>query len=235
VAGLKRKVEESQAETFVTQQDALRGTIKAQIDTRLAELARVQQELARVGREEDGRLAGIMAEPRRDILTQTLALHALFKAGEQGGRFAVYTYLILTLLFMLVDTIPLVVKFFTKAGPYDTLLDRDEVSYDAEHRAFLGSHRRYMERLAGGNLIAVTRNKRLEAALVEGVEHSRAAREFLDSLVEMERAFAEKMRVDEESARQAGPESLAAVEAMKKRFYDELNHRMEDFFARQTS
>ena len=43
-----------------------------------------------------------------------------------------------------------------------------------------------MDQLASGNLIAITRNKRLEHALVDGVEHSRAAREFLDSMIEME-------------------------------------------------
>ena len=48
----------------------------------------------------------LRAEPRRDILTQTLALHALFQAGNEGGQFAFYTYVILTLLFMLVVTIP---------------------------------------------------------------------------------------------------------------------------------
>lgn len=235
VAALKRRVEEDQAGAFVTQQNALRETIKQQIDTRLVELGRIQQDLARIGEEERRRIDAVQAEPRRDILTQTLALHALFKAGEKGGVFAFYTYLVLTSLFMLVDTIPLIVKFFTKAGPYDTLLDRDEVAFDAEHRAFLDSHRRYMDQLASGNLIAVTRNKRLETALVDGVEHSRAAREFLDSLIEMEKAFAEKVRFEQGTARLGGPESIAALEAMKKRFYDELNHRMETFFARQAT
>lgn len=234
VSSLKRKVEEDQAGAFVSQQNGLRETIKEQIDTRLAELARVQQDLGRVGDEEKQRIDAIQTEPRRDILTQTLALHALFKAGEKGGVFAFYTYLVLTLLFMLVDTIPLIVKFFTKAGPYDTLLDRDEVAFDAEHSAFLESHRRYMKQLSSGNLIAVTRNKRLERALVDGVEHSRAAREFLDSLIEMEKSFAEKVRVEQGSSL-GGAESIAALEAMKKRFYDELNHRMETFFARQAT
>lgn len=234
VSKLKRRVEEDQAGAFVSQQNALRETIKQQIDTRLGELARVQQDLGRVGEEEKQRIDAIQTEPRRDILTQTLALHALFRAGEKGGVFAFYTYLVLTLLFMLVDTIPLIVKFFTKAGPYDTLLDRDEVAFDAEHSAFLESHRRYMKQLSSGNLIAVTRNKRLETALVDGVEHSRAAREFLDSLIEMEKSFAEKVRVEQGSSL-GGADSIAALEAMKKRFYDELNHRMETFFARQAT
>jgi len=230
VAGLKQKVESDQAGQFVTQQNSLRETIKQQIDTRLAELNRVQGELAAVGTEESNRLAALRAEPRRDILTQTLALHALFQAGNQGGQFAFYTYVILTLLFMLVDTIPLMVKFFTKPGPYDSLVDRDEITFDTEHRAFRQSRTRYMEQLASGNLIAVTRNPRLENALVDGVEHTRAAREFLDSLVEMEKSFAEKMRVEEQFIGMAESDKRAAFEAIKRRFYDDLHHRMEIFF-----
>ncbi len=233
VAALKRQVEENQAETFVVQQNALRDTIKQQIDTRLEELDRAQNELAAVASEERTRIDAMIAEPRKDILTQTLALHGLFRAGNEGGQFAFATYVVLTLLFMLVDTIPLIVKFFTKPGPYDTLLDRDEISFDGEHRAFRASHARYMETLASGNLMGVTRNKRLENALLDGVEHSRAAQEFLDSLIQMEKSFAEKMRLEQEEAFHAGPEKLAALEAIKKRFYEDMQHRMETFFTGQ--
>lgn len=232
VAGLKRKVEADQADQFVTQQNALRETIKMQIDTHLMELRRVQEELASVANEEVGRLSSIRSEPRRDILTQTLALHMLFKAGNQGGQFAFYTYIVLTLLFMLVDTIPLIVKFFTKPGPYDTLVDRDEITYESEHRAFRTNHGRYMEQLSAGNLIAVTRNQRLEHALVDGVEHTRAAREFLDSLIEMEKSFADKMKLEEQTIGVAESDKRAALEAIKRRFYDDLHNRMEIFFSR---
>jgi hypothetical protein len=78
--------------------------------------------------------------------------------------------------------------------------------------------------------MAVTSNRRLESALLDGVEHSRAAREFLDSLIEMEKAFAEKIRMEQETAREKTPESLAALEAMKVRFYEDLHRRMETFF-----
>ncbi len=230
VAGLKQKVEQDQAEQFVTQQNALRDTIKQQIDARLSELERTQQELASVAKEESNRLDAMRAEPRRDILTQTLALHGLFRAGNEGGRFAFTTYLVLIALFMLVDTIPLIVKFFTKPGPYDTLVDRDEITFDSEHRAFRQSRSRYMEQLASGNLIAVTRNQRLEHALVDGVEHTRAAREFLDSLIEMEKAFAAKMKLEEDTIGVAESDKRAALEAIKKRFYDDLHNRMEIFF-----
>ncbi len=230
VAALKQKVESDQADQFVTQQNSLRETIKQQIDTHLVDLQRTQDELAAVGTEESNRLAAIRAEPRRDILTQTLALHRLFKAGNEGGQFAFYTYIVLTMLFMLVDTIPLIVKFFTKPGPYDTLVDRDEMTYDSEHRAFRETRSRYMEQLTSGNLIAVTRNRNLEHALVDGVEHTRAAREFLDSLVEMERSFSQKMRAEEEHISLHDTDKRAAIDAIKKRFYDDLHHRMELFF-----
>jgi hypothetical protein len=186
--------------------------------------------LAALTREEAERLSAMRAEPRRDILTQTLALHTLFKAGDQGGQFAFYTYVVLTLLFMLVDTIPLIIKFFTKPGPYDTLVDRDEITFDSEHRVFRETRGRYMEQLSRGNLISVTRNPRLEHALVDGVEHSRAAREFLDSLIEMERSFAEKMLIEEEQIAMGQSDKRAMLEAIKKRFYDDLHQRMEIFF-----
>ena len=230
VAVLKQKVENDQADQFVTQQNALRETIKQQIDARLVELERTQDELAAVGKEETERLAALRAEPRRDILTQTLALHRLFEAGNEGGKFAFSTYIVLTMLFMLVDTIPLIVKFFTKPGPYDTLVDRDEITFDSEHRAFRQTRSRYMEQLTAGNLIAVTRNRNLEHALVDGVEHTRAAREFLDSLIEMERSFSEKMRLEEEQIGHQEIDKRAAIDAIKKRFYDDLHHRMELFF-----
>ena len=198
-------------------------------------LARVQEELARVAADERATIDSIRAEPRKDVLTQTLALHQLFEDGNKGGQFAYFTYLILTALFMLVDTIPLIVKFFTKSGPYDTLLDREEVHFAGEHKNFLQNHKRYMAQNSTSNLFGVTRNKRLEAALVDGVEHSRAAREFLDSLIEMEQAFAEKMRQQEALREQSTPEQIAALEAMKKSFYDDLHRRMQCFFQPQAS
>ena len=234
VNDLKRKVENDQASSFTSQQNELRQTIKQQIDTRLKELARTQEELARVAGDERTTLDNITAEPRRDVLTQTLALHQLFEAGNQGGKFAFYTYCVLTALFMLVDTIPLIVKFFTKSGPYDSLLDRDEVSFEGEHKSFLENHSRYMtQKSANNSLISVTRNKRLESALIDGIEHSRAAREFLDSMIEMEKSFADKIRLEEELRHNASPEQIAALEAMKKSFYDDLHHRMQAFFQPQ--
>jgi hypothetical protein len=46
----------------------------------------------------------------------------------------------------------------------------------------------------------------------------------------MERAFAEKIRMEQESGLAKTPESLAALEAIKKRYYEELHRRMETFF-----
>jgi hypothetical protein len=138
--------------------------------------------------------------------------------------------LILTALFMLVDTIPLIVKFFTKPGPYDTLVDREEVGFEGQHKAFLESHQRYMKEQSGSNLVAITRNKRLEAAMIDGIEHSRAAREFLHSLFEMEYAFSEKMRQQEALRSHATSEQVAIMEEMKKQFYLDLHRRMESFF-----
>ncbi|MCB1204261.1 MAG: DUF4407 domain-containing protein [Verrucomicrobiae bacterium] len=239
IADLKRQVQQSQADQFVEQQNTIRATITAQIDTRLAELGRLQGELAAIGTQEQERIDAIAAEPRRDILTQTLALHSLFNENSEGGEFALIAYFVLAGLFMLIDTIPLVVKFFSQPGPYDALVDREEVRYARERQAWLKSYHRYMDDLSDGRLLHLTQNKPLEKALIEGIDSSRAAKAFVENLLELETAFEE--RVENEKARLADEKSTRAKHRSKRleqfadTFYDDLNRRMESFFDRDAA
>ncbi|MDB6075838.1 MAG: hypothetical protein JWO89_3478 [Verrucomicrobiaceae bacterium] len=233
--GLKRQVQQQQADQFVEQQNGIRGSLQKEIDAQLAQLKGLHEEISSLTADQDARVAAIRAEPRKDILTQTLALHRLFEEGGQGGKFALIAYLVLTSLFMLVDTIPLVVKFFSKPGPYDTLLDIDEVRFDRERKSFLQSFHKYMDGLSSGRMLHLTRNKPLEAALIEGVDRSRAAKEFLEQLLELEKAFEEKVRIEREriASEQIGEkatEKIAMLENMMQSFYGDLRHRMELFF-----
>lgn len=231
IDSLRRQVQQDQANEFVGQQNAMRATLKAQIDALLAQLGALHAEVARLTEDEETRVNSIRTESRRDILTQTLALHHLFDEGKDAGRFALTAYLVLTLLFMLVDTIPLVVKFFSKAGPYDSLVDCDEARYDRERRSFLTSFNKYMDELASGRLLHLTQSKPLERALIEGVDRSRAAKEFLEHLMELERSFEEKIRVERERASAGGFAQKAEVlEDMARTFYSDLRERMESFF-----
>jgi len=230
VAALQQKVQADEAGSFVGQQNQLRSTLKDQIDARIGDLKLAQSQVAQLAAQEQARLTSLAAEPRRDLLTQSLALNKLFKAGDQGGQFALTTYVVLVLLFMLVDTVPLMIKFVCKPGPYDTLLDRDEVRFDTDHRAFVSSYERYMNELSAGNLLAITRNKPLENALLDGVEHARAAREFLNSLIELEKVFHERLVVAESDTLATTPEKMEVLAMMKKSFYAGLHHRMEQFF-----
>lgn len=231
ILALKQKVQSEQADAFVGQQNAIRETLKTQIDALLLQEKNLHEEITAITNDENQRVAGISAEPRRDILKQTLALHELFKQGADGGTFALVAYLVLTLLFMLVDTIPLIVKFFSKPGPYDTLLDREEVKFDGERKAFLTTFSRYMKELGESKLLHLTQHKPLERALIEGVDRSRAAKGFLEHLMELERAFEEKMRVERELAATSGFKYKAdALEEMAQQFYADLHKRMEDFF-----
>ncbi|MGV3658683.1 MAG: DUF4407 domain-containing protein [Prosthecobacter sp.] len=231
IQALKQKVQMEQADQFVGQQNAIRETLKTQIDALLLQLQNLHLETAQLVKDEDTRIATIRSEPRRDILTQTLALHELFEQGAQGGTFALVAYLVLTLLFMLVDTIPLIVKFFSKPGPYDTLLDREEVKFDGERKAFLTGFNRYMKELGESKLLHLTQHKPLERALVEGVDRSRAAKEFLEHLMELERAFEEKIRLAREQAAATGiTQKVDMLEEMAHTFYADLRTRMENFF-----
>jgi hypothetical protein len=231
LAELKKRIQEDQAATFVEQQNTFRAGIKQQLDTLLAEVQRHQGDLAALSAAERGRVAAIQAEPRKDILTQTLALHALFDKKDARGNFAFWTYGILTLLFMLVDTIPLLVKFFCRPGPYDTLVDRDEMQYDADHRAFQGYHKHYLRQLRTGKLAVNVRSRSLETALTDGVEQTRAAQAFMDSIMEMEAAFHQKMVAERAKEENSAPEKAQLLETMKDQFYASLKTRMEQYFA----
>lgn len=231
IEALRQKVQMEQADQFVGQQNAIRETLKAQIDALLVQLKGLHEEIARLGSDEEARIAGIRAEPRRDILTQTLALHHLFEAGADGGRFALIAYAVLSLLFMLVDTIPLIVKFFSKPGPYDCLLDCEEVKFSRERLAFLKGFDRYMKQLVDSPFLHITQNRPLERALIEGVDRSRAAKAFLEHLMELEQTFQEKMRLERERMAAQGVQAKAEMlEEMAAKFYADLRERMESFF-----
>ena len=234
VMDLKRQVQRSQADQFVEQQNTIRSTITAQIETRLAELGRLQGELAAIGIQEQDRIAAIAAEPRRDILTQTLALHSLFDENSEGGHFALIAYFVLAGLFMLIDTIPLVVKFFAQPGPYDALVDREEVRYARERTAWLKSYHQYMDDLSDGRLLHLTQNKPLEKALIEGIDSSRAAKAFVENLIDLETAFEERIETEKarltEEKNNRSKNRTKRLEQFAETFYEDLNHRMESFF-----
>jgi len=236
VAALKKQIQEQQASAIVTQMQQTRTTLSAQMDGKIAEINRLHGEIVALTQHTDERVAQIQNASRRDILTQTLALHQLFRRGEGAGQFALFAYAILTTLFMLVDTIPLIVKFFTKAGPYDTILDRDEVRFGTEHRLFRDSYDRYATELSRGSMLTLTQNKPLERALIEGVERSRVAKQFIESLMEMEKSFQEHMRREQEALVNASASAFdreskkAMLEKMASSFYADLHERMAQFF-----
>lgn len=231
IDGLRRQVQQQQADAFVGQQNAIRETLKAQIDALLLQLKGLHEEVARLASDEETRIAGIRAEPRRDILVQTKALHSLFKNDAEGGQFALIAYAVLSLLFMLVDTIPLVVKFFSKPGPYDCLLDCEEVKFSRERLAFLKGFDRYMKQLVDSPFLHITQNRPLERALIEGVDRSRAAKAFLEHLMELEQTFQEKMRLERERLASQGIGAKAEMlEEMAAQFYADMRQRMESFF-----
>ncbi|MFT5470665.1 MAG: hypothetical protein ACI8UO_005795 [Verrucomicrobiales bacterium] len=239
VAGLKRQVQTEQAGMFAGQQQSLRDAITGQIDTRLADLTRLQNELTQLSVDEQNRVAALRAEPRRDLLTQTLALHGLFLAGEEGGTFALSAYIVLALLFMLVDTIPIIVKFFSKHGPYDNLVDCDETRSDRERDTFLSSYNRYMDNLGDSQLPHLSRTRPVEVALSDGMDRSRAAKEFLEHLLELERAFQGRIRTEREELVAVGDEKskqrIEVLDDISKTFYDDMRTRMASFFDAGTS
>lgn len=129
MSALRAQIAEQQAGQFVAQQTEVRASLKQQLDALVAQEKLLRDELTHLVDQGAERINAIRTEPRRDILKQTLALHELFEEGAEGGTFALSAYIVLTLLFMLVDTIPIIIKFFSKPGPYDDLvMQQDEAS-----------------------------------------------------------------------------------------------------------
>lgn len=122
VAQLERDLKKQQLSIFVSQQDTLLGQIQRQIDAHTEELTRLQAEATQLSADAQEEISKVQGQRRMDLLTQTLALHHLFERGDEGGHFALSVYVILAALFMLIDTIPIIVKLFSNPGEYDELL-----------------------------------------------------------------------------------------------------------------
>jgi len=213
VAALKRQVQQEQAKVFAGQQANVRESISSQIDTLLANLKLLQQELTRLSEDEATRVTALRVEPRRDLLSQTLALHGLFLNGQEGGAFALGAYLVLALLFMLVDTIPIIVKFFSKHGPYDNLVDCDEARSDRRHDSNISK----------------------ESALTSGALGNRAGKEFLEHLLSLEQEFQKKVAKERKELLSSGDEKAAErikiLDELSDSFSRDLKAQKDRFFA----
>jgi len=118
---LQSEMKARQAQDYVKELDTRRLQLKEAIASAQADKDRLSAELAGVGDEEKRRLADMEANPRKDLLAKTLALHHLFEKPEEGGHFALIAYLVLAGLFLAIDTMPILVKFTSRVGTYDTI------------------------------------------------------------------------------------------------------------------
>lgn len=126
IASLERDLRSQRLAIFQSQQEGLADQYKAQMDSAKMERDRLMAEDEQLAKLQSERIEKISKGTREDLLTQTLVLHKLFEKGEEGGHFAMIVYGMIAGLFMLIDTIPLVVKFFTKSSVYDRLIEEEE-------------------------------------------------------------------------------------------------------------
>lgn len=116
----RRELEKQKLEMFTNQQGQLLEVIRGQISSASEELNRLREEAAQLAENTSDRVANLKEEKRADIMVQTIVLHHLFK--KEGGGFALAVYIVIASLFTLIDTIPLIVKFFSPPGLYDKYL-----------------------------------------------------------------------------------------------------------------
>lgn len=115
----RREFEKQSLKMVAGQQGQMLEILKGQIDSASKEVDRLRTDAAMLTENTRKRIDGIMEERRSDLMVQTLVLHEVFKKPDGSGHFALMVYIILVGLFTLIDTIPLVVKFFSLPGPYD--------------------------------------------------------------------------------------------------------------------
>ena len=102
--------------------------MKEQIET-------YQKDIEKIIADEAQQIEHISSVDRKDILSQSLALHKILNDRDNGGRLASSIYAILLITFTLVDASAILLKFLMKPGPYDTFVDRDEFrSEEDRHR-----------------------------------------------------------------------------------------------------
>ncbi|MDF1816500.1 MAG: DUF4407 domain-containing protein [Verrucomicrobiales bacterium] len=124
----RREFEEQKLDMFKQQQGDLLAGLKDQIESASAELKRLRTESEQITDNTIDRVDSLKDEKRSDLMVQTMVLHHMFE--KEGGGFALAVYIVITCLFTLIDTIPLVVKFFAEPGIYDHIQAQKEGQRD---------------------------------------------------------------------------------------------------------
>ncbi|RFC44016.1 MAG: protein of unknown function DUF4407/DUF4407 [Verrucomicrobia bacterium] len=136
LASLQQQINEKKLNTLISEGDTIRKGIQRSIDSAQAELDRVRRELEELTTQELKVMNDLRTNPRRDMLSQSMALHHLFEHPELGGEVAWIAYVVLAALFLAIDTMPILVKFTAKKGEYDRFRDLNYAMADipAEQR-----------------------------------------------------------------------------------------------------
>jgi len=157
-----------QIERQLATEDTLATSLQEQIKATLVELEQLRADRLDQTEAAKRQLAALQARAiPSDLLSQTLALHRLFDNEEEGGTLVLVCYTVLAMVFMLLDTIPLITKFTIRPGRYDLLIE------ELESGTAVDAHRK-----TGRDLPSLPSLPDLDA--MHPVEAARALRDLLD-------------------------------------------------------
>jgi len=164
--------------------------INRQTDEMNRQAAQVSNIIAQLNEQKNKKLmlseseqAKIRNKDKFDILSQTLFLHEIFK-GE-GGYVALTTFLVFGLLFMTVDTIPIILKFSSSGRIYD--LKSSTYEFEAVLNDKL--YRKGYEELAPNiNDYRLSNNQEIEKTRIDH-SHVRTMYKQLDDYLKMRERF----------------------------------------------
>lgn len=118
------KVEAGNIQKFNVKKEERAAELKVLIANTSKELERLRGEAGELSNYAGEKVNKAENQAMGDILQRTLALHGLFH--QEGGTFALVVYVIITLLFSTIDTVPLIAKFFSSPGIYDERVRKAE-------------------------------------------------------------------------------------------------------------
>lgn len=182
-----------------------------------------QKDIFEIDKREAERIKEIESIDRRDILSLSLALHKIRNDKAQGGDFATIVYLFIFITFTLFDAAAITIKFLMKAGPYDSIVDREEHRFETDNRIFKERYSHYATAIMESELALLTNKKKIGNKRKELGVYSKEVQDFLRHINEQIKDFNELIN-GELKGRENGLDKLT------KDFYEYIDSSMDDFF-----
>jgi len=249
---IRQKYQEGQQrrkENFEKRRDEKVREIESRLDAKKDEIKKKSAELTKLQEEWSKNKERIENQPREDILMRTLILHEIFFEHEKEvvsnsenfvdnrGYFALAVYIVFTVLLVLLDTIPIIVKFFMKPGPYDVKIDQNEFPFECVRVPFRKKYEAQADAIAEKMVNALINTT--PAFIAKGKQTP----EFLDFLKDIEKRKSDfkewQLKEEGDADRIKDPKKreikMKEIHLKREQFDEDIEQQLETFLKKWIS